>query len=556
MQVRASFIVLVAASIPLTFSGCGSISSNTQPPPPSTYEIGGTVSGLSGTGLILQDNGGDNLSISSNGSFSFSAAVASGSAYAVTVYSEPANPAQVCTVTNGSGMAMANVTNVGVTCQTTGTATGQWTWAGGNGSANYGTLGQSAPGNLPPARTFASSWTDSSGDQWFFGGNSSWISLNLWLCGQPVPASYSDFNDFWKYSGGEWTWMGGSQTATATQPGVYGTQQQPSSSNIPGARHGAVTWTDGAGNLWLFGGFGIDSAGNQGDLNDLWENVNGEWTWIAGSNVVNQSGNYGAQGTPAAANSPGARDGAAGWTDAQGSLWLFGGYGYDSTTNTCYGQIQPAGYLNDLWRFANGQWTWMGGANLANQSGSYGTQGVASPANMPASRQNATAWSDASGNFWLFGGDWQVSISYTEAFNDLWRYANGKWTWVAGSSTPNQPGVYGTLGIPAASNAPGSRIAAAGWTDVSGNLWLFGGDGFDEFGRGGPLNDLWRFSGGEWTWVGGAEVRNNSGSYGTLGVPAPTNLPPSRAGASAWTEKDGTFWMFGGGYNDLWEYQP
>lgn len=32
-----------------------------------------------------------------------------------------------------------------------------------------------------------------------------------------------------------------------------------------------------------------------------------------------------------------------------------------------------------------------------------------------------------------------------------------QWTWVGGSSTVNQSGVYGTLGTPAAGNIPGSR---------------------------------------------------------------------------------------------------
>src|SRR5208337_2983204 len=45
-----------------------------------TYTIGGTVFGLAGTGLVLQDNGGSNLTVTANGSFTFSAAIASGGA--------------------------------------------------------------------------------------------------------------------------------------------------------------------------------------------------------------------------------------------------------------------------------------------------------------------------------------------------------------------------------------------------------------------------------------------------------------------------------------------
>ena len=83
---------------------------------PTTYTIGGTVSGLTGTGLVLQDNGGDNLAVSASGSFTFSTTVASGAAYSVTVLTQPAG--QSCTVTNGSGTASANVMNVQVACTT------------------------------------------------------------------------------------------------------------------------------------------------------------------------------------------------------------------------------------------------------------------------------------------------------------------------------------------------------------------------------------------------------------------------------------------------------
>ena len=84
--------------------------------------IGGTVTGLTGTGLVLQDNGGDNLTVSQNGAFTFATALASGTAYAVTVLTQPSSPAQTCTVASGSGTtASTNVISVAVTC-TGGTA--------------------------------------------------------------------------------------------------------------------------------------------------------------------------------------------------------------------------------------------------------------------------------------------------------------------------------------------------------------------------------------------------------------------------------------------------
>jgi hypothetical protein len=61
---------------------------------------------LAGTGLVLQDNGGDNLSVSASGNFTFTA-INDGSAYAVTVSMQPTNSAQTCGVTNGTGTATA-----------------------------------------------------------------------------------------------------------------------------------------------------------------------------------------------------------------------------------------------------------------------------------------------------------------------------------------------------------------------------------------------------------------------------------------------------------------
>ena len=79
-----------------------------------------------------------------------------------------------------------------------------------------------------------------------------------------------NLNDLWRYelATGVWTWIGGSSSAAAA--GTYGTQGVASGGNAPGAREQGVGWLDVSGNFWLFGGFGFDSSGVQGDLNDLW----------------------------------------------------------------------------------------------------------------------------------------------------------------------------------------------------------------------------------------------------------------------------------------------
>lgn len=81
------------------------------------YTVGGTVSGLTGTGLVLLDDGTDAKSITANGAFTFAMTLAYGMTYNVTVKTQPSGPAQTCTVTNGSGtIGYANVTNVTVNC--------------------------------------------------------------------------------------------------------------------------------------------------------------------------------------------------------------------------------------------------------------------------------------------------------------------------------------------------------------------------------------------------------------------------------------------------------
>ncbi|MGO8816531.1 MAG: kelch repeat-containing protein [Terriglobia bacterium] len=117
----------------LSTFGCGGGGSPVNNAPPTTYTVGGTVAGLAGTGLVLQNNGGNNLSVTANGSFTFTAALASGAAYNVTVSTQPSNPTQTCAVTSGTGTVSSNVTSVAVAC-TTNTYTVGGTVSGLSGS--------------------------------------------------------------------------------------------------------------------------------------------------------------------------------------------------------------------------------------------------------------------------------------------------------------------------------------------------------------------------------------------------------------------------------------
>ncbi len=114
LTMRPRLIVAVSLTAFLAACGGGGGGSSTAP----TDSVSGTLSGFtswtSATQLTLQDNGGDNLILNKNGTFTFSQGVTSGSSYAVTVLTPPPN--ETCTVANGTGSATTNVTTVQVSC--------------------------------------------------------------------------------------------------------------------------------------------------------------------------------------------------------------------------------------------------------------------------------------------------------------------------------------------------------------------------------------------------------------------------------------------------------
>lgn len=87
--------------------------------PEATYTVGGTLSGLEGSGLLLREVvTGAELS-PANGAFRFDAEKPDGSRYEVRVATQPTQPLQVCTVTRGVGLvAGANISDVAVHCET------------------------------------------------------------------------------------------------------------------------------------------------------------------------------------------------------------------------------------------------------------------------------------------------------------------------------------------------------------------------------------------------------------------------------------------------------
>ena len=569
------------------------------------FTVGGTVTGLVGSGLVLLDNGKDNLPITKNGSFTFSTPLANGENYAVTVSSQPGSPSQTCTVANGSGVVNGNVTTVQVACS----------------QVKYSISGEVV--GLITGSGDTLELMNNGGDDIFVTGNTSFTFPTQVTAGGiynvsvfEQPASQPQPCIMFQYTGvatadvtsvivdcqhNDWAWMFG-----PTVENSFGTASLPPSvgpdANTPGGRDFAVTWTttDAFGNqlLWLFGGEGwpvltTPPPNTPGLLNDLWVwtgwGYGNQWGhWIpADLPIITPTGGgtkyadttplqyeeggpwYGTQGsgvscanaTPAnPCTKPGARWGAATWTDAAGNLWMFGGEG-----------IAADGYglLNDMWEFQPGNydltitgttatgtgtyigtWVWQGGSFLADAP----TTSV-----FPGARWAPATWTDAAGNVWMFGGQGYDSNGNLGLLNDLWEYVPGSGAWnlvfSSNNNVANQNGVYGTQGTGAAGNAPGSRQAAVLWTDPAGNIWLFGGFGLDSVGtgstppsQGATLNDLWEYSptANQWTWVSGSNVANQNGVYGTQTVEAASNVPGARWGPVGWADSNGDLMFFGG----------
>ncbi|MBE0596830.1 MAG: hypothetical protein IH614_06160 [Desulfuromonadales bacterium] len=147
---RGTWALLLAASL----VACGGDDNDRVPPPGS---VGGAVSGLVGNGLVLQNNGGDDLSIDADGPFAFSALLASGADYAVTVKSHPSAPSQTCTVNDGTGkFAGAEVTSVTIICATDSYAvSGVVSGLTGRGLVLQNNAGDDLPIDVDGAFTFA-----------------------------------------------------------------------------------------------------------------------------------------------------------------------------------------------------------------------------------------------------------------------------------------------------------------------------------------------------------------------------------------------------------------
>ena len=323
----------------------------------------------------------------------------------------------------------------------------EWTWVKGTGVANvasvYGTQGIPALTNTPGSRSFnGCTWVDQNNDLWLYGGI--------------VNGGGGDASDLWRYNiaTNMWTFMSG-YTTTNHLP-VYGTQGVPAITNQPGSRREiGNSWVDATGKFWLYGG--LYTSGTV-VYNNLWnyDPSTNMWTWVWGSQTNNLAPVYGTQGVFSAATSPGGKFPYAMWMDNAGKMFMFGGGGQNVSASSDFWQYDPV----------TNEWAWMigGGAGIA------GNQCQSDATFYPNSRyENRAAWKDAQDNFWMYGG---YSI-----YGDMWVYLHdcNQWARMSPGALQNTAPVFGTQGVPAVTNQPGSRYGMGHWQDINGDFWIFGG---------------------------------------------------------------------------------
>jgi hypothetical protein len=525
----------------------------------TTFTIGVTVTGLSGTGLVLEDNGKDNLAISQNGAFTFKTPVAG---YVVTVFTQPSNPAQTCTVTSGTGTATANVTSVAVACTT---------------NPVTATIGGTLSG-LTTGTGASVILQDNGGDSLTLTANGA-FTFKTPVTG-PTDAYAVTVNTQPTTPNQICTVVNGSGTATANVANVAVTCV--SSYTIGGTVTGLV----GTGLI-------LQNSSDSEQLTITAANGNQPFTF---KNLVPTGTAYTvsifAQPTgpgqtcviaPGTASSNATANVTSVVVTCPAVTYSVGG-----TVFGLAGVLPQNGPLTDgtfilenvlgntLTITRNGPFTFATPEALNDQ--------------FEISVLHSASTQFQGCTLWGYKGVVTANISNIEV-----DCGHNDWTWIDGTNTagiavPPAPN-YGQFPSTAPTtipngftNTPGARYSAAGWTDKFGNLFLFGGDGWELSGSttpdtlNAPMDDLWvcvRYDVDDCQWqlVGaydptvylkttvGASIIANAQSEGQSGIwPGTPTAPQSRLGAGTWTDGNGNFWLFGGKsagarfLNDLWVY--
>eukprot|EP01119_Soliformovum_irregulare_P010920 TRINITY_DN2691_c0_g1_i1.p1 TRINITY_DN2691_c0_g1~~TRINITY_DN2691_c0_g1_i1.p1 ORF type:complete len:511 (-),score=84.36 TRINITY_DN2691_c0_g1_i1:1440-2972(-) len=292
-----------------------------------------------------------------------------------------------------------------------------------------GSVGSFDSNYHPSIRQESMGWASDSGDLFLFGGY--------------IPDGQKGYlNDLWKFRVEtlEWGYLGGCQTSPSSEAACDGIYSSDANA-LPAGRKRAASWIGSNGLFYLFGG-----SSNNGWYNDLWvlRPSTSSWTWLGGSNTINQPSNTGW---------PGSREGMALWTLPDGSAYFFGGYGTK--------EDRSAGGLAEMWSHST-----MGWKKIAMN-----------PVKSPHVREGASTWVGShDGRLYLFGGI-DRDLPADEAYlSDFWGFnlETANWTLSLLLDGPDWPS---------------ARSYAPAWVDEDGGLALASGDTGTQL----AMSDAWRF---------------------------------------------------------------
>lgn len=372
---------------------------------------------------------------------------------------------------------------------------------------------------------------------------------NIYVYGNDNSSYYYGNSSFWVFNLTLKQWKCIQDNDINVNFGVKGVYN---STNTPGKRSQSITFIDNEGNLYLWGGTGIDYTTYTIPYNDLWKyDVSiQQWAWIGGAD---NAGNYGAIGIESDLFFPSARIDVNPILSNDGMLFFYGGY---------------YRYSNkfDLWKYNpnNNSWTllFLPSDNMQN----IGNIGVEDINNKPGVLIDYTSWF-YNNNLYIFGGTTESSTCIECVQKKIWKFnlATNLWACIKNPNTIDA--IYGTQNISDIDNTPPSLENMSNAIVLNNEVYFFGGyekgEGTDEWNKG-LHNSLWRYNliTNEWTWLKGKQLTNHPGFFGKKGVERIENMPASRLNSFLWNDGN-IIKLFGGSvYNsfmnysqDFWDYK-
>jgi hypothetical protein len=570
MIVMMAFVMAACSGLKATSSGSGTGGGTGK------FTIGGTITNLVGSGLVLTDNGTDTLTITGTGTVTFKFTNSVSDAYDVEIQTQPTNPGQTCTLAANKGTATANVTTVAIACTT---------------NPVTATIGGTLSGLAPNDTVILE---NNSGDALTLTANGP-FTFKTPVTGPTDAYAVTVNNQPNKPTPEICTVTNGSGTATANVTNV--------------AVNCVLSYTIG-GTITGLTGTGMvieDTVTMTGQSTPLFTDTynvpNGASTFTVADYVPTGATYTVSITTQPSVAVPGQTQGITQTCTVVPS----------TATGTATANVNSVQINCPAVTFSiSGNVVGLAGLPPSNGAITDGTfvienelgNTITVPQNEPFTFSTAEALNTnfqvsvkhaASSQFqlctlWNNHGVVQSNVS-----NVVVDCGHNDWTWIdgtnkAGNIPPGTP-QYGlfpqspvtTIPNPY-TNTPGARYGASGWVDKYGNLWLFGGDGWEQTGKNppdtldAPMNDMWvcvmweRPDYCEWQLVGAYSTSNlpngfsaylnaqNEDQPGFYTHNAGQGLPLSRLGAASWTDANGNFWMFGGAdaspryMNDLWMF--